>query len=429
MDAPEPETVKLVDEVKTAFAANDADRVRAILNRHPQLKALINQPVGPFESPAIVNVRSREMLDVLLDAGADINARSRWWAGGFGLLDSAEPELAAYAIERGAIVDAHAAARLGMLDRLRELVSKDPSVVHARGGDGQTPLHFARTTEVARYLVDCGADIDARDVDHESTPAQYMVKERQDVARYLVTRGCRTDLLMATALGDLDLARRHLDVDPGCIRMRVNDEFFPMVDPRAGGTIYQWTLGFHVSAHQVARTFGHQDVLTLLLERTPVDAKLIDACWMADEPTVQAIRREHPGIVESLSEGDRRQVAHAARNNQSAVVRLMLECGWPVDARGQHQATPLHWAAFHGNAEMAATILRFNPPLEATDADFNGTPLRWAIHGSEHGWYCRTGDYGATVATLIRAGARRPDAIEGSAVVQDVLRGSASASS
>ena len=429
MDAPEPETVKLVDEVKAAFAANDADRVRAILNRHPQLKALINQPVGPFDSPAIVNVCSREMLDVLLDAGADINARSRWWAGGFGLLDSAEPELAAYAIERGAIVDAHAAARLGMLDRLRELVSKDPSVVHARGGDGQTPLHFARTTEAARYLLDCGADIDARDVDHESTPAQYMVKERQDVARYLVTRGCRTDLLMAAALGDLDLARRHLDVDPGCIRMRVNDEFFPMVNERAGGTIYQWTLGFHVSAHQVARKFGHQDVLTLLLERTPVDAKLIDACWMADEPTVQAIRREHPGIVESLSEGDRRQVAHAARNNQSAVVRLMLECGWPVDARGQHQATPLHWAAFHGNAEMAATILRFNPPLEATDADFNGTPLRWAIHGSEHGWYCRTGDYGATVATLIRAGARRPDAIEGSAVVQDVLRGSASASS
>jgi len=426
LDAPDPVTATLVDEVKKAFAADDADRVRAILNHHPQLKSLINQPVGPFDSPAIVNVCSREMLDVLLDAGADINARSRWWAGGFGLMDSADQELAAYAIDRGAIVDAHAAARLGMLDRLRELVSRDPSVVHARGGDGQTPLHFARTTEVAADLLDCGADIDARDVDHESTPAQYMVKERQDVARYLVTRGCRTDLLMASALGNLDLARRHLDVDPGCVRMRVNDEFFPMVNERAGGTIYQWTLGFHLSAHQVARKFGHTDMVTLLLERSPVDVKLIDACWMADEPTMEAIRRDHPGIVESLSEGDRRQVAHAARNNQSAVVRVMLECGWPVDARGQHQATPLHWAAFHGNAEMADTILRFNAPLEATDADFNGTALRWAIHGSEHGWHCRTGDYGAVVTTLIRAGARRPDAIEGSAAVQDVLRGSAS---
>src|SRR5829696_3103476 len=117
MDSTAPETAGLIEEVKKAFRADDADQVRALLARHPGLKARINEPIGPFESPAIASARSREMLDVLLDAGADINARSRWWAGGFGLLDSASPELAAYAIERGAVVDAHAAARLGMMDR------------------------------------------------------------------------------------------------------------------------------------------------------------------------------------------------------------------------------------------------------------------------------------------------------------------------
>ena len=50
---------------------------------------------------------------------SNINARSEWWAGSFGVLDSAGPELAAYLIERGAIVDAHSAARLGMFDKLR----------------------------------------------------------------------------------------------------------------------------------------------------------------------------------------------------------------------------------------------------------------------------------------------------------------------
>src|SRR5438552_13898189 len=124
------------------------------------------------------------MLDVLLGAGADINARSRWWAGGFGLLDYADPELAAYAMKRGAILDAHAAARLGMIDKLRELTTANPALVHARGGDGQTPLHFASTIEVAAYLLDHGADIDARDIDHESTPAQYMVRDRQPVLSY-----------------------------------------------------------------------------------------------------------------------------------------------------------------------------------------------------------------------------------------------------
>src|ERR1035438_545561 len=131
-----------------AFSSDDAPAVRRLLEKYPALKARINDPVGPFNSPAIMSVRSRDMLDALLDAGADINARSQWWAGGFGLLDCASPELAAYAIERGAAITAHAAARLGMLDKLSALVGADPALVHARGGDGQTPLHFAFTVGI-----------------------------------------------------------------------------------------------------------------------------------------------------------------------------------------------------------------------------------------------------------------------------------------
>jgi len=204
---------------------------RQLLETHPELKAKLNEPVSDFDSPLITQVRSRAMLDVLLEAGADINAKSRWWAGGFGLLDCADPELARYAIQRGAAITVHAAARLGMLEKLKELIERDPELVHARGGDGQMPLHFASTIEIAQYLLSQGADIDARDVDHESTPAQYMLRKRADVARYLVRRGCRTDVLMATAIGDMDLVKQHLNTDPECIRMRVSDEYFPMVAP------------------------------------------------------------------------------------------------------------------------------------------------------------------------------------------------------
>jgi hypothetical protein len=186
----------IIEQIKAALRKDDATNVRELLARYPELKAKINEPLADFDSPAILAVRSREMLDVLLAAGADINAKSRWWAGGFGLLHSANRELALYAIERGAIVDVHAAARLGMLEKLAELVAADPEMVHARGGDGQTPLHFASTLEIAKYLLDRGADIDARDIDHESTPAQYMVRDRQDIARYLITRDCKTDLLI-----------------------------------------------------------------------------------------------------------------------------------------------------------------------------------------------------------------------------------------
>ena len=83
----------------------------------------------------------------------------------------------------------------------------------------------------------------------------------------------------------------------------------------------------------------------------------------------------------------------------------MLSAGLPVDARGQHGATPLHWAAFHGNAGMVREILPYRPPLELRDADFHATPLGWAIHGSKNGWHARTGDYSAVVERLLDAGA------------------------
>ena len=416
------ESAAPIELFKRAFQTDDAVFLRKLLQRFPAMKAKVNEPVAAFDSPAIIHARSPEMLDALLEAGADINARSRWWAGSFGLLDSAKPELAAYAIKRGAIVDAHAAARLGMLEHLRELITANPKLVHARGGDGQTPLHFASTVQVAEFLLEHGADINARDVDHESTPAQWMIRERQEVARYLVRRGCRTDILMAAALGDSDLVRKHLDADPRCIHMRVSNEYFPMTNPRAGGAIYQWTLGWHVSPHDVAKQFGHEDVFRLLLERSPNDVKLLAACWSADETAAKRLLRESPETVAGLSQAYQRQVAHAARNNNLAAVRIMLVAGLPVDAVGQHRATPLHWAAFHGNAEMVREILRYNPPLEQTDGDFKSTPLGWAIHGSENGWYCHKGDYGATVQALLDAGAKLPEKDGGTEAVKKVLR-------
>ncbi len=414
----------IIQQIKAAFHKDDAASVRELLERYPDLKAKINEPLADFDSPAIVCVRSREMLDVLLAAGADINAKSRWWAGGFGLLHSASPELSAYAIERGAIVDVHAAARLGTMEKLTELVAADPELVHARGGDGQTPLHFVPQggIEIAKYLLEHGAAIDARDVDHESTPAQWMVRDRQDIARYLITRGCKTDILMAAALGDVDLVRKHLDADPDAIRLRVSDEYFPMVSGKAGGTIYQWTLGWHVSAHQVAKNFGHEHVFQFLMERSPDEIKLIAACWLGDEAMMTSLSRlAGPNLVTRLRDSDRRQLAHAARNNDLTAVRLMLEIGLPVEARSQHSATPLHWAAFHGNAEMVELILRKNPPLEVADTDFNATPMGWAIHGSENGWHRDTGNYAAVVEALLSAGAKPPQEVAGSAEVRQVL--------
>lgn len=162
----------------------------------------------------------------------------------------------------------------------------------------------------------------------------------------------------------------------------------------------------------------------MLMSRSPAEVKLLAACWEGDETAARSLVVHNPGLVANLSAAYRRQVAHAARNNNTAAVRVMLNAGLSVDAVGQHGATPLHWAAFHGNAEMTKSVLAFNPPLELLDADFHGTPLGWAIHGSQHGWCTRTGDYPATVGLLLEAGAVPPQQLDkGTSAVQEILQG------
>ena len=64
------ELEQLKKQFAQAFHQNDAATFRALLQAHPEFKPKINDPVSAFDSPLIVCVRSREMLEVLLEAGA-----------------------------------------------------------------------------------------------------------------------------------------------------------------------------------------------------------------------------------------------------------------------------------------------------------------------------------------------------------------------
>lgn len=424
------------EQLWAAVRVSNANRVSRVLAEHPELKAQLNEPVADFGGMpvllAAVQRGDRKTIDVLLRAGADISVRSRSWAGGRGVLDECAPEMAAFLMERGAIVDVHSAARLGMLDKLKEFVDADPAVVQARGENGQTPLHFAATVEIAQFLLEHGADIDARDLQHESTPAQHMLRviqarhyprDRQDIARHLVARGCQTDILMAAALGDLELVRRHLNADPACVRMRVSETYFPKQDPRSAGTIYIPQFGRDRTPHQIARDFGHGEVFEFLMQHSPPEVKREQAYELGDETLFRSMLATRPNFVETLSEQERRRIADAAQNNNAGAVRLMLAAGWPVDARGEYDMTPLQWASWHGNAEMVREILRHHPQLELS-CQHGITALGSALHGSVNGWHRTTGNYVAVVEELLNAGAKPPkltDDLEASGEVRALL--------
>ena len=179
-----------------------------------------------------------------------------------------------------------------------------------------------------------------------------------------------------------------------------------------GGHIYQWTLGFHVSAFDVARKFGHGAVLDLLQARAGQRARFLDALWTGDLETADALLAEQPDLVRGADDDTWRHVADAARCNDTAAVRAMLARGFPVTARSQHGAMPLHWAAFHGNPEMTRDVLDHDPPLEARCRDYDGPPLGWAIHGAMGPWPgVSTGRQADCVALLLDAGARCEKAV------------------
>lgn len=414
-----------------AFAIREGDvkGARALLDAHRELHGMLNEPLpdgafGEIPLNRAVAQQNREMIDLLLEYGADINAKSDWWAGGFGLLENTNAAFAPTLLERGARLYPNAAAKLGMIDPLRDMVAADPDVVRLRAGDGQTPLHVAANREIADLLLDASADPDALDVDHESTPAQYLVRDHLDVSRHLISRGARTDILLAAAHGDIDRVRRFLDEDPDSVHTTVNSDYFPMRNPRAGGHIYIWTLGGGKTAHAVARDFGHDDVAALLMSRSPDELKLAIACEAGDERAVYKLLAARPELRTSHSAKERGRMADAAGRNNARAVALMLVAGWPVDALGSLGGTALHQAAWLGNLDMVRELIARGAPLEARDTNYDGTPLNWALHGSLHSWRAKEGNYAHVLHQLLDAGAVAPqdiDDLEMSDAARDAL--------
>ena len=290
------------DPVKRFMDAIDRGDAQAVLAMLRDLPELVNaRHADCFGATALmhaVNREDRAMVDLLLDRGADIDLRSDWWAGSFGVLDGASDELSAHLLARGATLTPHAAARLGMSDELKRMLDVDPTLVNARGGDGQLPLHFARTVEIAHMLLERGAKIDARDIDHASTAAQWRVSDKPSVAKSLVERGAEPDPFMCAMIGDVAGLATMAKTDAEGVNMRVTRERCS-APPPAAGHIYLYTIG--------------------------------EGCTLL----------------------------HAATNADNvASVRWLLANGADPNARGGYDdQTPLHGAAWHDAAEIAPLLI------------------------------------------------------------------------
>jgi ankyrin repeat protein len=423
----------LVERFKKAVNHRDVSALRRLAPERDALRAIINEPIFEFDSPALVQAHDADITRALLELGADPNRRSKWWAGGFHALYGATPAAAELLLAAGAIPDACAAAHLGRLDLLSDMLAADPSRVHERGGDGQMPLHFARSRAVVDLLLAAGADIDARDIDHRSTAAEWMLDDVQKpetsrigIAEYLVQRGATADIFLAAALGDTPRVRALLDASPRLLELRTGQGDYGEKPP-SSFHIYLWTIGSNLTPMQTAARFRRRQTLDAMRAYASVEQRLLLACHEGNGDEARATVESRPGIINELTGADARALTDEAWTGNAKAVELMMELGFDPAIKsvsGPTGGTALHCAAWQGSVDSVAAILRYprgRALIHTPDSTYNGTPLNWCDHGSLN-CHDPKADHAGVARLLLAAGARVPEMFEASEEVMAVLR-------
>lgn len=364
---------------RTAFidAVNNgrADKVKSLLANNSELKTYIDAPWFSFDAPAIVHAAGRgdrPLIDVLLDAGANIDVKSSWWAGGTSALMHAtgsmlryNKEIAEHLIERGATVDAHAAAGLDMLDKLAALISDNPDSVNQLGSDGMSPLHFSATPRIAELLLKHGADINLRDRDHNGTAVQWTMSRRPEVCKYLLEQGAEADVVLYCAMGDVERAREEFQKNPDLLRLRINvkapEGYIILSDnpSKVNAELQNEVPGGHVYAYQVGPTMPLLEIALMYKQPSIVDL-LIDLDYAINLRDWYMLVGQGPKRFDRLLKG-------------------FIAKGRDINAHQKHRRgmwTPLHWVAQRGLTVGVATLLENGANPNVTD-DKGQTPLHF----------------------------------------------------
>jgi ankyrin repeat protein len=142
---------------------------------------------------------------------------------------------------------------------------------------------------------------------------------------------------------------------------------------------------------ELAATSGNAELVDYLvahgspaLDLAPAPA-FIAAALAADRASLDQLRADHPGLVETVRSAHPALVVWAAASGRPGAVELLVEAGFDVNARGrtdvpieQPWETALHHAARRGDVELARILLALGADPDIHDARFDATPLQWA---------------------------------------------------
>ncbi len=274
-------------------------------------------------------------------------------------------------------------------------------------GDWAFPLHFIAEKgrlDLVRLLIEHGADpIGAGDY-HEleiigwATAFEY-VQPAPELVDYLLAHGARHTIFSAVATGDVAAIRRILAVSPEDVERRMDrtnhrrrplhlavvkqqeDALRTLLDAGADpNTLDEGNL----TPLDQAVLSGRLKLADLLVER---GAELTLAAAVALDRT-DDIQRLLAKDRDGLKPGHRwgTLIVRAAERASGRVVERLIELGSSVDAMDDTKTsvdetfryTPLHGAAWNGNDEAIAVLLRHGANPRIRDEKYCATPAGWA---------------------------------------------------
>jgi ankyrin repeat protein len=272
----------------------------------------------------------RDVAEVLLKYGADVNARTK--DGVTPLINAVSPK--------------------GSTE-LAILLVKNGADLHATANNGATALHNAATygdSDLAIFLLESGADVNAR-ANNGATP-----------------------LDSAALYGKADLVRILLNYGAD-VHAKANNGATAASNAQAGG---HWDIFGVLSVpigqgNYVANPAESIDELPASDPMRPI----CKAILAGEAGAVEAMLKEHPELATGRIVSGQTPLHLAAWAGSRGITDLLLADKADVDARDLGGLTPLHVAARRGQMDVAAVLLAHGADVNAL-TPYGTTPLLYA---------------------------------------------------
>jgi ankyrin repeat protein len=399
-----------------AIRERNLDKVRQLLNAAPELlhtgDGRSNQPIH-----WAVMTRQIEIIDELLARGADINAARfdgarpiqltngdyhfRGWRDVPQDWPTTPTQVLAHLRERGAYCDICTACHIGDLERVRDLVDREPALANRASeyvtyylGSG-TPLKNAAARghiEIVKLLLERGADPNLPEegiAPHGHALYSAVANGHHEVAKLLLEHGAIPNAEVESSADALSRAISNSDqrmIDLLCSHgaARAVHLLAYYGDLRTAAAVFAVNpaLTDDPEALNNAAGQGHEGFVRLLLRYRPDLPKRI-ACpeWSVGAKTRElnellfqhGMNPSHPDWLHVTP------LHQFARKGDVDTAALFIDRGADLDARDEDIcSTPLGWAAKYGKTPMVELLLARGARPNLPDDPPWATPLAWA---------------------------------------------------